>query len=75
MIVGFKEKAPALRAEIKKVFADGDYVIFHVHATMGQGKGGSAIVDIFRLESGKVVEDWDVIQAVPETAANSNGMF
>ncbi len=70
-----REKYPQSHSEIKKVFADGDYVILHVHAVREPGTPGSAIVDIFRLENGKVVEHWDVIQPVPEKAANSNGMF
>jgi predicted SnoaL-like aldol condensation-catalyzing enzyme len=70
-----REKFPNGHSEIKRVFADGDYVILHVHAVREPGAPGSAIVDIFRLENGKVVEHWDVIQPVPEKAANSNGMF
>jgi len=70
-----KEKFPASRSEIKRVFADGDYVIVHVHAVREPGTRGNAIVDIFKLENGKVVEHWDVVQPIPEKAANTNGMF
>jgi predicted SnoaL-like aldol condensation-catalyzing enzyme len=70
-----KEKFPNSRSEIKRVFADGDYVIVHVHAVREPGTRGSAIVDIFKLENGKVVEHWDVVQPIPEKAANTNGMF
>ena len=74
--LGFlREKFPQSRSEIKRVWAEGDYVILHVHAVRTPGARGSAIVDIFKLENGKIVEHWDVIQEIPEKAANSNGMF
>ena len=31
--------------------------------------------DFFRLEDGKIVEHWDVLQPVPESAANDHPMF
>jgi predicted SnoaL-like aldol condensation-catalyzing enzyme len=81
-IAGFKafvemlrSKFPNSHSEIKRVFADGDHVILHVHAVREPGTRGAAIVDIFRLDHGKIVEHWDVRQDVPETAANPNTMF
>ena len=70
-----RAKFPESRSEVKRAFADGDYVILHVHSVREPGTRGRAIVEIFRLENGKVVEHWDVIQDVPEKAANANGMF
>jgi predicted SnoaL-like aldol condensation-catalyzing enzyme len=74
-IAFLKDKFPNNRSEIKRIFADGDYVIVHVHAVREPGTLGNAIIDFFKLEYGKVVEHWDVIQPIPEKAANSNGMF
>jgi len=70
-----KARFPNQRGEIKRVIAEGDLVALHVHSTRGDGTPGRAIVDIFRVENGKVVEHWDVIQDIPEKPANSNGMF
>lgn len=70
-----KANMSTFKVEFKQVFADGDYVIVHVHAKANPEDRGSAVMDIFRLENGKVVEHWDVIQAIPETAANDNTMF
>jgi predicted SnoaL-like aldol condensation-catalyzing enzyme len=63
------------RGEIKRIIAEGDLVMLHVHSTRGDDTPGRAIVDIFRIENGKVVEHWDVIQDIPAQAANANGMF
>jgi predicted SnoaL-like aldol condensation-catalyzing enzyme len=70
-----RQRFPNVRARIKRVFADGDFVILHVHAQREPEDNGLAIVDIFRLEDGRIVEHWDVRQPVPPTAANRNGMF
>ena len=75
-LVGFlKEKFPASHNEIKRVIAEGDLVVLHVHSTRQPGERGRAIVDIFKVENGKIVEHWDVIQDVPEKSANDNTMF
>ena len=74
-IAFLREKFPNSHSEIKRSFVDGDYVILHVHAVREAGSRGTAIVDIFRLENGKVVEHWDVRQDVPEQSANNNTMF
>jgi len=75
LVTFLKEKFPNSKSEIKRAVAEGDYVVLHVHSVREPGQRGRAIVDIFRLENGKIVEHWDVIQDVPETAANSNTMF
>lgn len=66
---------PQAHSEVKRVFADGDYVILHVHSVRIPGTRGRAIFDCFRFENGKVVEHWDAIQEIPEKSANENGMF
>jgi predicted SnoaL-like aldol condensation-catalyzing enzyme len=74
--IGFlKEKFPNSKSEIKRSFVEGDYVILHVHAVREPGTRGTAIIDIFKLENGKIIEHWDVAQPIPENPANNNGMF
>ncbi len=74
-IAFMKEKTPTSHSEIKQVFADGNFVILHVHKTTSPTDRGVAIVDIFRLEHGKIVEHWDVTQEIPEKTASGNSMF
>jgi predicted SnoaL-like aldol condensation-catalyzing enzyme len=74
--IGFlREKFPNSHSEIKRSFVDGDFVILHVHAVREPGTRGNAIIDIFKLENGKIVEHWDVVQPIPENPANNNTMF
>ena len=75
LIKFLKEKFPLRTSEIKRVIAEGDLVVLHVHAKPTPDDRGTAIIDIFRVENGKIVEQWDVMQPVPEKAANSNTMF
>lgn len=70
-----KNTFPKAHSEVKRIMADEDYVILHVHSILEPGTKGQAIVDIFRLEHHKIVEHWDVIQDIPAQSANNNGMF
>lgn len=70
-----REKYPDAHSTIKRIFAEGDFVILHVHSIKEPGTRGSAIFDLFKLENGKIIEHWDAIQEVPEHSANPNGMF
>lgn len=72
---GFFKDNPQARARIVRSATDGDLVYLHIHSTNREADRGRAIVDIFRVEDGKIVEHWDVIQQVPEAAANNNSMF
>jgi predicted SnoaL-like aldol condensation-catalyzing enzyme len=70
-----KTNYPGARSEIKQIFADGDYVILHVHS-IRTAEVQRAIIEIFRLlPDGRIDEHWDVIQEIPKTSANENGMF
>lgn len=60
--------------EIRRVIADDDYVV--VHYGMSPPDGPTlAVVDIWRLENGQVVEHWDVEQPLPDAARTPNGML
>ncbi|REL34674.1 nuclear transport factor 2 family protein [Thalassotalea euphylliae] len=65
----FVEDYPDYSYDVKHIYVDGDYVIFHSHATLkkehrGNDEKGMNIIDTWRLENGRIVEHWDSIQAL-----------
>ena len=64
-----------LHFDFKRLICEGDLVVVHSQLTMSPEDRGSAVMDIFGLEDGKIVEHWDVLQPIPDSSANSNTMF
>ncbi|USD65904.1 nuclear transport factor 2 family protein [Vibrio sp. SCSIO 43136] len=65
----FVEEYPDYTYDVKHIYVDGDYVIFHSHATLekedrGNDQKGMNIIDKWRVEDGRIVEHWDSIQAL-----------
>lgn len=65
----FVEDYPEYSYDVKHIYVDGDYVIFHSHATLyqadrGDDSKGMNIIDTWRIEDGRIVEHWDSIQAL-----------
>jgi predicted SnoaL-like aldol condensation-catalyzing enzyme len=74
-LVGYLKHAGNIPCEVKRVAIDGNLAFVHVRYLSWGGKEHAG-VDIFRFDGdGKILEHWDVLQPVPETAANENTMF
>ena len=75
--IAFVRAFPEISVDIRRVIGEGDLVVTHGVVKSTEDDPGTVAVDIFRLEDGKVVEHWDVMQEeVPASAtASGNPMF
>ncbi len=70
-----KADTPEAVHDVKRAFVDGDHVIVHYQVRRWPDDLGWAVVDIFRLEDGMVVEHWDVLQVAVEGGPNPTSPF
>ncbi len=78
LMAGMEENArqfPGMSFEVQHAIAEGDLVSVHSRVHMQPQDSGYAVVHILRFENGRIVEMWDVGQAVPENNPNQYGMF
>ena len=66
---------PTFTVEVKRDLVDGDMAVVHLHARSSPEERGGAVMDMFRLENGKIVEHWDVLQEIPEKTVSPHPMF
>jgi predicted SnoaL-like aldol condensation-catalyzing enzyme len=67
---------PNKSVEIKKVYEDGDTVITHSLVTRQDPEAPEvAVAHIFRFDKDRIVELWDLGQAISKDSPNENGMF
>jgi predicted SnoaL-like aldol condensation-catalyzing enzyme len=67
--IEFIRASPVSRAqlELRRVVAEGDLVVMHYRMSVPD-EDDVAVVDIWRLVDGQIVEHWDVVQPVPDGA-------
>ena len=70
-----RRESPQATQKIHRIFAEDDHVVTHQHVIRWPGDPGFAVCDIFRIENGKIVEHWDVLQQIPDKPVNPNSMF
>ncbi len=59
---GMFAHAPGFRQEIVHLVGEGDLVVVHANARGIVPGKHNKVVDIYRLENGKLAEHWDVLQ-------------
>lgn len=90
-VASFVKKFPEYVYDVKHVYADDDFVIFHSQITTkkkdrGNDRRGINVIDTWRIKDGQIVEHWDSLQPMNGflrfyfwltggKIANSNGVY
>ncbi|HTJ69749.1 MAG TPA: ester cyclase [Actinospica sp.] len=74
-ITYFRSTFPNLQKTTHRILAEDDLVLLHSESAPEPGATASVVVDIFRVQDGKIVEHWDVIQPVPDTTVGGHDLF
>jgi predicted SnoaL-like aldol condensation-catalyzing enzyme len=61
--------------KVKRSVAEGNFVVIHSHLMLTPGELELATIHILRFQGGKIVELWDIGQAIPKDSPNENSMF
>ncbi|MDH4874447.1 nuclear transport factor 2 family protein [Pseudomonas sp. BN515] len=67
---GFQAQFPALSYEVKRAASSDDLAFVHAHVRTNADDPGAALVDIFRIENGRIAEHWDVLQSIDPQSPN-----
>jgi predicted SnoaL-like aldol condensation-catalyzing enzyme len=60
---------------VLRTVSEGDFVVTHSHVQQNPEQIGAVVVHIFRFDNGRIVELWDLGQAIPADSPNQNGML
>ena len=70
-----KFSAAGARFDIRHIIVDGNITVIHLRGRSSPEALGGAVADIYRIEGGRIIEHWDVLQPIPEKSLNSNGVI
>lgn len=63
----FTKRFPEYAYDVKHIYADGDFIIFHSQITTrkkdrGNDKKGINVIDTWKIENNQIIEHWDALQ-------------
>lgn len=59
-----------MQVEVRHLLAEGDHVVMHSRRRLPPSGPEIAVVDIWRLDGGRIAEGWEIIEPVARAAAN-----